>query len=316
MKQNKIIVSFATILLLLVLVFMLFDLFFSEKEKINSYKFNIDKYKQIDTTKLCFSQNSEIQLNYDSAFTICISPKDELYVGGNKFLAIFETTGKKKYEIKVSSNISSIAVNQEDSIFIAYKNRIEIFTKKGKLLKTFSNFPKKTHFTSILLEQETILVADAGNKLIYKLDFNGNMLQEIGKKTEKFHGFIIPSPYFDICKGREGQLWAVNTGRHEFTAFDEHGEVFSTWKKTSMGLDGFSGCCNPSHIAMLSNGDFVTSEKGLERIKIHSPNGDFKCLVAGSNFFEKGTKGIDLAIDSKDRIFALDTKKRKILIFE
>ncbi len=315
-NKNKIILFFATVLLVVITIFMIYDLFFPKKEKTNNYKFDIEKYKQIDTSKLCFKLSREIPLNFDTISSICTSTKDQIYIGGNKFIAIFDSIGKMVSKVKTAGNIIALAVNSEENLFAVYKNSIEIYTQEGKVLQKISNFSKKSHFTSIVLEEEFFFIADAGKKVIYKLDYKGNTLQEIGKKDENFKGFIIPSPYFDIIKGQKGQLWAVNTGRHEFTAFSEQGEAISSWKKSSMSLEGFSGCCNPSHIAMLSNGDFVTSEKGTERIKIHSQNGDFKCLVAGSNLFEKGTKGIDLAVDSKDRIFALDPKRKKILIFE
>ena len=83
-----------------------------------------------------------------------------------------------------------------------------------------------------------------------------------------------------------------------------------------MQLEGFSGCCNPSNIAMLSDGSFVTSEKGIERVKIHTPSGEFKTVVASPDMFEEGTRGIDLAVDSKDRIYVLDPVKKLIRIFE
>jgi len=83
-----------------------------------------------------------------------------------------------------------------------------------------------------------------------------------------------------------------------------------------MQLDGFGGCCNPSHVAMLSDGSFVTSEKGLERVKIHLPSGDFKSVVAAPSQFDEGTKGLDLAVDSKDRILVLDPSRKMVRIFE
>ena len=83
-----------------------------------------------------------------------------------------------------------------------------------------------------------------------------------------------------------------------------------------MQLDGFSGCCNPSHIAMLSDGSFVTSEKGIERVKIHLPTGEFKCVVAGPDQFIAGTTDLDLAADTKDRIYVSDPRKGLVRIFE
>jgi len=134
---------------------------------------------------------------------------------------------------------------------------------------------------------------------------------KIGRKDSiaGIDGFIIPSPYFDIAIGRDGELWVVNSGMHQLESYDKEGNQISSWKKTSMRLDGFSGCCNPSHIAILPNGSFVTSEKGIERVKIHEPSGKFKSVVAAPQQFEKGTRGLDLAIDSENRIIILDPKK-------
>ncbi len=83
-----------------------------------------------------------------------------------------------------------------------------------------------------------------------------------------------------------------------------------------MELDGFSGCCNPTNICILDDGDFVTSEKGIVRIKIHSPNGKFKTVVATPDDFEKGTTGLDMAVDSKERIIILDPVREQVRIFE
>ncbi len=82
-----------------------------------------------------------------------------------------------------------------------------------------------------------------------------------------------------------------------------------------MGLDGFSGCCNPSNFVILPNGSFVTSEKGIIRVKIHNPAGEFETVVATPNQFEKGTTGLDLAVDSDGRILVLDPKKGMVRIF-
>jgi hypothetical protein len=39
-------------------------------------------------------------------------------------------------------------------------------------------------------------------------------------------------------------------------------------------------------------------------------------VVAGPESFEPQTVGLDLAVDSKDRIYVLDPKKKSVRIFE
>ena len=81
-------------------------------------------------------------------------------------------------------------------------------------------------------------------------------------------------------------------------------------------MEGFCGCCNPSNFAMIYDSLFVTSEKGIERVKIYNADGTFRCVVAGPDQFEAGTKGLDLAVDKNNRILVLDPVKKLIRIFE
>ena len=77
-----------------------------------------------------------------------------------------------------------------------------------------------------------------------------------------------------------------------------------------------AGLKNPTHIAVLSDGSFVSSEKAIPRVKIYSQTGVFSCIVAGSDKFDEGTKGLDLAVDSKNKIYVLDPVRKQIRIFE
>ena len=93
-----------------------------------------------------------------------------------------------------------------------------------------------------------------------------------------------------------------------------------------MSVEGFCGCCNPSNIAILADDSFVTCEKGLARVKIYDPEGSFVGVVAGPEQFgvtahicvtpEQCLKGgFDVAVDSQDRIFILDTINNVVKIF-
>jgi hypothetical protein len=82
-----------------------------------------------------------------------------------------------------------------------------------------------------------------------------------------------------------------------------------------MALDGFCGCCNPSYIAILPDGTFVTSEKGLDRVKIYTADGRYAGVVAGPEQLSEGTTGLNLAVDSSENIYVLDLSGTKIRVF-
>jgi hypothetical protein len=48
---------------------------------------------------------------------------------------------------------------------------------------------------------------------------------------------------------------------------------------------------------------------------VYGPDGIYKYLVASPDSFEEGTRGLDLAVDSQERILVLDPVKKKVRIF-
>ena len=64
----------------------------------------------------------------------------------------------------------------------------------------------------------------------------------------------------------DGLLRVVNPGRHRIEAYTFDGDLEFSWGKVSVGIEGFCGCCNPVNFAILSDGSFITCEKGLTRV--------------------------------------------------
>ncbi|MEE9460788.1 MAG: hypothetical protein V3V53_03100, partial [Bacteroidales bacterium] len=81
-------------------------------------------------------------------------------------------------------------------------------------------------------------------------------------------------------------------------------------------IDGFSGCCNPAHIAIMADGSFLTSEKGVVRIKIHKPSGELSTVVAAPDKFREDGEAPDVAVDEEGIVYALDYDRNMIRIFE
>src|SRR5262249_17785106 len=153
-----------------------------------------------------------------------------------------------------------------------------------------------------------IYAADFGNKAVYHLDKEGKVIGQLGEKgpVAGIGKYEVPSPYFDVAIDPQGRPWVAHVGKQRLESYKEDGSLDTTWGKQGNNLQGFSGCCNRSHIAIRKDGSFVTSEKGLVRVKIHKADGELLGVVAPAKDFQKDLHGIDLAVDSKDRILALD----------
>ncbi len=317
--NKRLLLIFALILLLASLWFMLSDFFDDEPlTTTNPYEYNIDNYKIVDSSVIAWKETMNIPVTGDTIRSLGVDQQDNIYVGTFHKLLIYSKEGHLKNSFDVGGKVYSLFVNRSGKIFLGMKDHIEIWNRSGRKLQSWDALNSKSIITSIHCSDELVYVADAGNRVVYQYKPEGMLQMRIGEKdsTKGSPGFVIPSPYFDLLQGRDDELWVVNPGRHQFEAYNEKGQMISSWKKTSMQLDGFSGCCNPTHMAMLSTGDFVTSEKGIERIKIHRPDGSFAEVVAPPEAFEEGTVGLDLAVDSEDRILVLDKFKGAVRIFE
>ena len=108
----------------------------------------------------------------------------------------------------------------------------------------------------------------------------------------------------------------VNPGKHSLENYTDDGNLRSFLENMSPEIEGFSGCCNPAHIDIMDDGSFVTSEKGVVRIKIHEPSGELAIVVAPPDKFKEDGEAPDVAVDEEGIIYALDYDKNMIRIFE
>ena len=317
MKQ-KIFIIAGLSLLLIILIFIAKDLFFQKGDNnTNPYEYDLDKLKKSDSLEVAFIEMKHFTPGLNEIYGIAVDLSDRIYVSGNNGVEIFDNSGILEKRIPVKGIARSIQVDNTGNIFLGMEDHIEILDYSGKHIDKWKSGGKNSVLTSIAITPVDVFVADAGEKIVYHYDHSGKLINRIGEKDPQkgIPGFVVPSPYFDLGIGRKGELWVVNPGRHSFEQFTNGGELISSWGKASMTVEGFCGCCNPTHFAILSDGSFVTSEKGIERVKVYLQNGDFKCVVATPDSFKEGTTGLDIAVDSKDRILILDPEKKQIRIF-
>ncbi len=317
--KNKLGLIFSVVLLLLLVGLIAGDLFFEKpKSQKNIYEYDLDELRQVDSSLIAYKETASFLIDGEAVYGLALDSDDNIYVSGRNKLWIFNSNGEFQSSMKVRGDAHCVNVSESGNILLGVGNRVDVRKPNGGLNNSFQIKGAKAYISSIAEKDGVVYIADAGQKIVHQYTIDGKKINLIGgKNLEKgIRGFVVPSPYFDLMLGRQGELWVVNPGRHALEAYNEKGDLISTWERTSMRVDGFGGCCNPSHVAMLSDGSFVTSEKGLERIKIHLPSGDFKSVVAAPSQFDAGTTGLDLAVDSNDRIVVLDPSRKQVRIFE
>ena len=261
---------------------------------------------------------------------IAIDTNDNIYVAGGDRILVFDDSGKRIKQFPINGKVRGLAISATGKIYAGYQNHIEVLKSDGILLSKWDDLSDRAVITSIAIAGDDVFVADAGNRVVYRYDLDGNIINEIGRKNpdRNIPGFVIPSPYFDLAIASDGLLRVVNPGAHHIEAYTFDGDLEFAWGKTSAAIEGFCGCCNPVNFAILSDDSFITCEKGLTRVKQYDQDGKFIGVVAGTQQLidpklaricetpaQCQVGGFDIAVDSKDRVYVLDTMRNTVRIF-
>jgi ligand-binding sensor domain-containing protein len=282
----------------------------------NPYAYDLGSLKEADSSLVHYSEIEPILFQGKKLTALTVNFSDELIVAAGREIYRVDSTAGPRLWINTQYPVRCLASGEEGVVYVGLENIVSVYQPDGTKVADWEEFPRQAILTSIDTGED-VFVADAGTKVVHRFSRAGRLISRIGEKdpVKKIPGFVVPSPYFDLAVDQTGSVWVVNPGRHTLEHYSPDGDLTESWGKTSMRIDGFSGCCNPTHIAIAKNDAIVTSEKGLVRIKVYSRTGQMIDIVALPDQFDDGTVGIDLAVDSKGRIFTLDPSRSQVRIF-
>jgi hypothetical protein len=282
----------------------------------NPYEYNVDEYKDVDPALIHYKEVKNIPIRGSKAGGIDIL-ENQIWLTGEEFLQTFNTAGIQRFKKAIEGNGTCIKATPH-GIFIGFGDHIKKYDNSGNLISSWDVPGSNCVFTSIAAGEKELFVGDAGNRRVLRYDFEGNLMGEFEGKAESSagHGFIIPSANFDLVVNSYNELWVVNPGKHAIENYNEAGNLRGFWQKSSMEIEGFTGCCNPAEIAVLEDGSFVTSEKGMVRIKVYDSSGKLLSVVAVPEKFNEEGKAPEVAVDGNGFIYALDFDRSMIRVFE
>ena len=298
-----------------------------DTELSDSFAYDLDPLRQTDSSLILYDETSTIKTSFQEARGIAFDTLGKFYIAGDQSVRQFSAEGKSLSEIRLKAAPYCLAATQ-DQLYIGAEDHIMVYSVQGELIAEWESLGEKSRLTSIAVAEKDVFVADAGNRIVWRFDKQGNLLNRIGDRDMErdIVGFVIPSPYFDLALAPDGLLRVVNPGKHRVEAYTFDGDLAIYWGEYSSGIKGFCGCCNPVNFAMFADGSYVTAEKGLTRVKIYEANGTFSGVVAGPEAFvstghaceessDCQTGGLDVAVDSTGRVFVLDTLTGDVRIF-
>lgn len=284
-----------------------------------SLEYDLKEFDELDNVPTEFAEDGKIALSVENPRALAVAG-DKVYVAGQDAVAVYAADGRETARHKLPGLVSALAVDAEGTLFAGMQNFMVVAgpdgTAKGEWRDAFN---ARSFITAVALDGEDVYAADAGNRVVVRFDRTGKEQARIGTKddTRDVPGLEVPSPYLDLAVNPDGDLWVVNPGKLGLEQFRPDGSIVTSWyKPTVLRLDGFPGCCNPTHVAFNSKGQLFTAEKGMVRVKqFEVTAGTFEGLVAPSELFPHEQSVRDLAVDAQDRVLVLDAKQNAVRVF-
>jgi len=300
------------------------------------FEFDTAQVTEVDPSLVTFTETDQVPVAMDAVQAIAVGMEGQFLVAGDQSVQIFQADGTPIRTISLSKEPKCLAVGGEDHrspgrLYVGFDSRVEVYDAEGNAISNWTEgLDDRSLLTSLAVFEDHVFGADAGNRVVLLWDTEGRLVETIGRPDPQrgIQGFIIPSPHFDVAVPADGVLRVTNPGARRIEAYTLEGNLLGHWGEASPRIDGFFGCCNPSSFAVLPDGRFVTAEKGIPRIKIYSPQGEFETVVAttqtlapglivGQEIRDDHTLGIfDVAADANGRVLVLDPNARQVRIYE
>ena len=281
--------------------------------------YDVKVYEELDHIDTRYQEEAPIPLALQDARAVAVHG-DAIYAAGQNAVVVMDGQGTEIARFPVEGTPSCLAVASDGRIVLGMTKHIEVLDADGNPAGKWTSLGAQSFITSVAAREEDVFVADAGRRVVLRYDWQGNLQGRIGQKdpARDIPGLEVPSPYLDLALNPDGDLWVTNPGKLGLERYRENGDIVTSWYHPTLELHGFSGCCNPIQIAFTQQGDLITGEKGIVRIKRYEVTaGEFLELIAGSRDFprQQSQSLRDLAVDPAGRILVLDSGANELRVF-
>lgn len=280
-------------------------------------QYDLMAIKKTDTNLLLRTHTQWIKPSLSNLTALVVDRSDRIIVGSLYAIEILSAQGTHITTLPLNEPVRCLTVSAQGDIFAGFNDHIEVFDQAGIRKMVWKSPDPKAMLTSIAVSSTHVFAADCANRIVWRFTLTGEPDGQIGHKdqVQRKEGFVVPSAFFDLALAADGSIWVANPGVHRLDHFTAEGVFLNSWGHFSMDAKGFCGCCNPSNMALMPDGDFITSEKHIVRVKRYDAQGRLRGVISGQEEWPDKAVGLDLAVDSSGRILVLDPTADMIRIY-
>jgi len=244
---------------------------------------------------------------------IAVDDRGQIYAAGDSEIKVFDAAGACTLRWRTAKPPISVAVAPDGSVYAGETGQIEIFDATGKRIDVWRDEKLLGLVTAICVTSDSVLAGDAADRAIHRFDRHGKFLNTIGKDNP-VQGLLTCNGVVNFAVDARGVIHVANPGKHRVEQYTPDGRLLGHIGRFD-GVDpaGFTGCCNPTNVAV---GDCLyTAEKAFPRVKAYDFSGQLLAVIA-EDAFEANCRNMSIAVDAKRRVYAVDTVKLAIFVFE
>ncbi|MFH1747989.1 MAG: PQQ-binding-like beta-propeller repeat protein [Planctomycetota bacterium] len=246
---------------------------------------------------------------------LALDSQDRLYAVGDSVVRVFSPAGELLREWTTERPGYAVAVAEDGTVYVGQAGQVQVFDKEGKLRATWRDAERLGVVTAIGVVGDEVVLADAKDRCLRRYDRQGQFINNIGKDN-RMHGFLIPNGAVDFTVDAQGVIHAANPGRHRVEKYTLEGKQVGRYGRFGgSDLAGFTGCCNPTNIALAKNGRVVVTVKADPHVKVFDAGGEKLLAIVGREAFDPNCKNMDVVVDSRGRIYVADTVRLQICVF-
>lgn len=272
---------------------------------------------QIDSSLIHYAEVGRIDPLVTKATALAMTDSGNLLVAGEGAVQLVPSDGGALHRIGVDGSPTCLAAGEDGSVYVGLADRVEVFAIDGTHKASWAALPSGAYLTGIAIRRDQVFLADSGRRVVVRTDRAGKLLNEIGRPDRALGipGLVLPSPHLGVAIAKDGTIWLNNAGLHRMENYTPEGTLERFWGRFGTDVESFAGCCNPTDFWLLSDGSFVTTEKGIARVKHYLPDGRFDSMVAAPASFAPNMTGLAVVSDARGRVFVLERGTGMIHIF-
>ena len=232
-----------------------------------------------------------------------------IFIATTNNIYVYGLSGELQTNFSTPSDLRDIAV-MDGHVYALFPTRVEVYDRQGEVVQQWDACSESSDYCGLAVCKDGVFVTDAGDKNITKYNLEGTLARFIQSPK----GFIVPSYCFGITY-MDGRIYCSNPGRHLVEVYTVGGEYVTAFGKAGADAGAFSGCCNPAIITPSSNGELLTSEKGIPRISCYSPEGEFRSILLDSKALGGGHAAYDVRV-MKDKLIVAGGDKVSVFQYD